>query len=143
MREGHAGLSRTGGRTTAEVGRKDQPNRGNDRGRNVKENQANAYVPLTITLKSECEVESGGCFRANPAEKSLEELPFSIRRVDFEQFLDLSAVEAPITSDFEGRQFATPDELVDGGAIHSQKGGHLCDCKHFVHRHLGIVAESG
>ena len=83
------------------------------------------------------------CFCVNPAEKSLEELPFSIRSADFEQFLDLTAIEAPITSDFESRQFATPDELVNGGPIYSQEGGHLCNCQHFVHAHFGTVAESG
>jgi hypothetical protein len=75
--------------------------------------------------------------------KSPKELAFTIRSADFEQFLDLSAIEAPITSDFEGRQFATPDELVNGGPIYSQKGGHFGDCQHFVHEHFGSVAESG
>ena len=75
--------------------------------------------------------------------KELEELAFSIRSADFEQFLDLNAIEAPIASDFEGRQFATPDKFVDGGPIYSQKRGHLGDCQHFVHGHFGTVAESG
>ena len=83
------------------------------------------------------------CVWPGPAEKSPAELAFRIRSVDFEQFFDLSAIEAPITPDFEGRQFATPDELVNGGSIYSQKRGHLGDCQHFVHRHIGYVAESG
>lgn len=87
--------------------------------------------------------ESGQALLGKPSREEPRRLSFGIRSADFEQFLDLTAIEAPITSDFEGRQFPTPDELVNGGPIYSQKGGHLCDCQHFVHAHFGTVAESG
>ena len=77
------------------------------------------------------------------ASRTLEELAFSIRGADLEQFLDLSAIEAPITPNFEGWQFAALDELVDGRPIDSQESGHLGDCQHFVHGYPGTVAESG
>ena len=63
--------------------------------------------------------------------------------MELEQILNLHAVEAPITADFEGRQFAAPDQLVNGGPINPKKGRHLPDSQHLVHRHYGTLAESG
>lgn len=140
--EAGRGLTQTGGRTTA-----GSPRIGGTITRTASASESYCLArSLVITLESEwliSKVRSGASGQARPKKSPAELAFFRVRSSDLEQFLKLSAIEAPITPDFEGRQFATPDELVDGGPIYSQKGGHLCDCQHFVHGHFGSVAESG